>query len=502
MSSRARNVAILLIVAFGALLRSVDLMRPWVGMHNGWGGAMYGNIARNFVKYGYWATEFGPVANTGYVSPEYFEYYYHYPSMLVWSVSASFQVFGVHEWSARLVPLAFSLALMGLVFGLARRLFSEEAALIALLFSAILPVEAYYGAHVDVYGSIVVFFTTLALYGYARWLETSRSRDFALCLIGVVFGCMTAWFTFFLVPLIIGHYLFVHRPHDHPRNRQIWLIAACAIAVFLLFVLHRRMLMAGGRSEIEGTLLEKLLIRMSLDTPSGSVSLGGLAVKHARDLVRLYSIPSLLLGVAWTVFFVTDAVKRRLQTADWLVLILLGYGFLHNAAFPSFLLGHEFMAVCYVPGLAIAAAAALVRVGAHVEQNWGRRARYGVVAAALLVTAAASLSSVRDLYASDSNHAVNLKRWGDAIRATSADTDLVLACSPDDRIFQYYIDREIVFSIDTPEKFRNATLRRPARLFACPARWAEAKPDVLGFLDELYSRRVVGGDLVLFDLRK
>ena len=168
MTNRLRNGAIALIVAVGVLLRAHELNKAWVGMHNAWGGAMYGGIARNSVRYGYWATGFGPVTNSGRVSPERFEYYYHYPPLLNWMLAASFSVFGVHEWSARVVPLVFSIALMILIFIFARRFFSTTVAFIAMLFSAVVPVEAYYGAHVDVYNSVAVFFTALAVYAYAR----------------------------------------------------------------------------------------------------------------------------------------------------------------------------------------------------------------------------------------------------------------------------------------------------------------------------------------------
>lgn len=104
MADRSRCVLIAVIFIVGALLRSHDFLSPWVGEHNAWGGAMYGNIARNFVKYGYRGTQFGPVVNSGYVPASEFKFYYHYPPLLVWLVSVSYLIFGVHEWSATYVP--------------------------------------------------------------------------------------------------------------------------------------------------------------------------------------------------------------------------------------------------------------------------------------------------------------------------------------------------------------------------------------------------------------
>ena len=502
MRNRLRNGAIILIVAAGALLRSRDLLRPWVGVHNGWAGAVYGNIARNFVKYGYWATELGPVSSSGRVAQEQFEYYYHYPPLLVWLVSASFQVFGVHEWSARLVPWVFSVALMALIYFFARRFYTERVALLALIFSAIVPIEAYYGAHVDVYGTIVVFFTTLALYGYARWLESSRTRDLALCLAGVVLGCMTAWYTFFLVPLIIVHHRWVNAHRDKSRDRQVWLTAGSALVVFGLFLLHRRLLMGSGRTEVYGTLLQKLLLRVSIQTPSGAKpGFIGLLTSQARDFAHLYSVPLVLLTGAWMGFFVKDALAKRLQAHDWFLLMLLGYGFLHNAAFPSFLLGHDFMIVCYMPGIAIAAAVACARLAVPIERRWGATASAVAVAALLIVSTVAALRATTRLYSEDSDYPASLKRWGEIIRLNSHETDLVFACSPEDRILEWYADRDMRFSISTPREFSDSTARRPAALFVCPERLAEKQRVFLDYLAGAYPRHDKDG-LVLFVLRK
>jgi hypothetical protein len=323
----------------------------------------------------------------------------------------------------------------------------------------------------------------------------------ALCIAGIVLGCMTAWFTFFLVPLIIAHYWLVYAHRDKARDRHVWLIAGSAVAVFALFLLHRRLLMAGGRSEVEGTLIEKLLLRISIKTPDGATpGLAGLLTSQARDFVRLYSAPLLLLAAAWVGFVVKDALEKRLQTRDWLVLILLGYGFLHNAVFPSFLLGHDFMIVCYGPGIAIAAAVACVRLAVPIERRWGTTVRAAALAALLLVSTTAALYGTRRLYREDSDYAVSLKRWGEIIRQNSRDTDVVLACSSDDQIFEYYAERRMMFSIDTPQKFSDSTARTPGALFVCPRQQAQQQRVILDYLAGAYPARNEDG-LVLFPLR-
>lgn len=502
MSNSRWNAAIVAILAGGAFLRAHDLNNGWVGKHNAWGGAMYGGIARNTVRYGWWATGFGPVTNSGRVSPEHFEYYYHYPPLLNWMVSSAFSVFGVHEWSARIVPILFSVALMVLIFVLAQRLFSNGVAMIALLFSSVIPVEAFYGAHVDVYNSLPVFFTALAVCGYSRWLESSRGRDLALCVAGVVLGCMSAWFTFFLVPLVVVHYFFLRDNGNAAVDRRIWLIPLGAVAVFALFLLHRHFLLMGGKTELMGSLLDKLRLRTSIETPAGqNTDIAGLALKHERDLRRLYSDPLLLLAASWVVFLAADAVRRRLQLRDWIVMMLFGYGFLHNLIFPSLLLGHDYMVVCYVPAIAISSAVVVDRLGARVRRTWGEAPYGAALATMLLVTLSAETSATRRLYSDESQYGNTLRRWGTAIQSQSRDTDLVFTCSGEDHILDYYADRQMKFSIETPQQLQAASKQRAGRLLACPETETAKHPELTQYLDAAYQRRNVAG-MTLYDLSR
>ena len=459
----------------GVLLRSIDLFTPWIGVHNAWAGARYGNIARNYLRYGYAATELGPVTNFGLVQPAQFEFYYHYPPLLVLLVSFSYRVFGVHEWSARLVPWLCSVGLMALVYAFTRRYYSARVALWALLFTAVMPIEAYYGTHVDVYGTVVVFFTTLALYSYACWIDADEGggKYLALCLAAIVLGCLTSWFTFFLVPLLIAHYRWISARRDATRDRQIWLTAASAVAVFAVFMVHRRVLMGSGRHETEGTLLEKLLLRVTIQTPSGErPGLLGLVRGQARDFARLYSVPVLLLAGGWIGLTVARVRAGRLQRSDWFVLMLLGYGLLHNAVFPSFLLGHDFMVVCFMPFIAIAAALALDRLLTALRLRDGGTMQRVVAAAALMMVVGPALLATRRLRWEDSTYPASLKRWGQLIQTMTGPADVVLACSREDDIFSYYADRHMKFGVTTPARVRDSTAQKPATLLVCPVRHA------------------------------
>lgn len=454
---------------------------------------MYGNIARNFVKYGYWGTRLGPVVNSGDVSAGEFEFYYHYPPLLVWLVSLSYRVFGVYEWSARLVPLLFSLASMGLVFIFARYTISENVALLALLFSTVMPVESYYGAHVDVYGSIAVFFSLLALYGYSRWLGSHLLRDLALCNLGVVLGCMTSWYTYFLVPLIVAHYYFFYAAGGEPRDHRLLSVAGSAVVVFVLFLLHRHLLLVSSESEVHGTLIEKLLARMSY----GNMLTAAGVLQHVRDLVHMYSPPLLILTAIWFLFFIFGSLKDSLKDQDWFVFILLSYGFLHNLAFPGLLPGHDYIVVCYAPGIAIAASIVFVKGGQYIESTKGLKARNAAVAITLAIILTTGLYMTRQLYSYNTTGVYALKRWGEVILNNSDDVDVILLPTRKDHVFQYYVSREMEFEVDTPQKIiARAEEKDNGYLFVCPVKRADKFKNVLDYLDGKYPKRNEDGLII------
>jgi 4-amino-4-deoxy-L-arabinose transferase-like glycosyltransferase len=506
-TGRAHRVLIVSILLGGAYLRSPNLLEPWLGQHNAWGGAVYGNIARNFLRYGYWQTHFAPVANSGLVPVGEFEYYYHYPPLLVWLISLSYQVFGVHEWSARLVPLSFSVLLMGLVYMFSRQAFSDNVAILSLLFCAVLPIESYYGAHVDIYGSASVFFSLLAVYGYFRWLKTPRRLHLAVSLLGVALGGMTAWYTYFVVPLILVHYYGLRSEPGRSRSPALLILPVAAVGMFLLFLLHRDIALAGAKAEVMGTLLEKLRARTSFPRVMAAtgepLSTLGLARKVTRDLVRMYYPPLLILTALWVGMFTRDWLRGRLQDRDWCVLILLGYGALHALAFPSLIPGHDFLSVCFAPGVCVAAAVAFARMTDAIGRGMGRTARNMAVLALLAAIVGTSLYGTHRLRSGDDvGWARDLERWGGIVQGLSDPRTVVLVPGDQDRVFQYYVDRVMVFRVDGPEKVRNAQAkherggRRPELIFVCFSRSAAKYADVLGYLDATYPRREEGGLLI------
>jgi 4-amino-4-deoxy-L-arabinose transferase len=88
------------------------------------------------------------------------------PPVTYWALAASFGLFGVNEWAARL-PGALAFVGTGLlVFGLGRRLCPESPALPALVHS--LGLAAVIGANIVSTDNLLVFFETAAMYAFVE----------------------------------------------------------------------------------------------------------------------------------------------------------------------------------------------------------------------------------------------------------------------------------------------------------------------------------------------
>ena len=478
------------VVAGGAALRSRDLFEPWSGLHKAWGGAMYGNIARNLVRYDPRATGFAPLTNVGPLAArEEFEYYYHYPPLLVSMVAASYRVFGVHEGSARLVPLAFSLLVMALVFAFARRFWDVRVAVAALVLVSFLPVEVYYADHVDVYGPPVVFFSGLAVFAYARWYQDRRRGDLVLTVAALALGCLTAWYAYFVVPLLIGHALLVAPRNRRPPLTVPALFVACAVLVFAGFLLHRRLLIGAGGSEVAGSLLEKFFLRsawtdLAIPTPEGliPVSLAGFVKHLGRDFVRLHGPMVLALVATWLVLVTRSALRRSLEDRDWFLLILLGFGALHNLAFPKLMPGHDFMSRCFAPGFAVAAAVALVTIARHVEQRFGAWSSRALVATTLAVATVSGAVLARQV-PQGGVYGDGLQLWGTYVRESTTPETVVLVPGSLDRVLLYYVDRRMQGHVRTPDALRQPAVNGQPRVFALTDREVERYPDLVAALD-------------------
>ncbi|MDE3018098.1 MAG: glycosyltransferase family 39 protein [Nitrospirota bacterium] len=141
------------------------------------------------------------------------------PAFLYWLISGTYRLVGVSEFAARLPSAVFGLALILLQYGfLSRTRGATQGFLGALML--LLNVEIVAISRLVLTDSVLIFFTTLALFGF--WLGfhgTGKARHYLwLLYIGMALGTLTKGPIGFAVPLlaIVPYLTLTH------RWRQFW----------------------------------------------------------------------------------------------------------------------------------------------------------------------------------------------------------------------------------------------------------------------------------------
>ena len=178
------------------ILIGQNLDKPFWGEHD-WNGVRYGNIARNYLRYGYWETKFGQIENSGEVKNKEFEYYTHYPPLLPILISFSYKLFGVSEWSTRLVPLLATSGSIVLIFLIGVQIWNMRVGILAGLLALATPMVLYFGKN-PVHESGTLFFILLAFFGYLATLKRKKYGKI-IFILGLILAEMTAWAGYFLI---------------------------------------------------------------------------------------------------------------------------------------------------------------------------------------------------------------------------------------------------------------------------------------------------------------
>ena len=236
------------------------------------------------------------------------------------------------------------------------------------------------------------------------------------------------------------------------------ILPLCGVLAFGLFVLHRELLLgsiAGNPdAELYGTLLEKLAARGAWASWFGEV--GDVAAgwhQHRLDAWQLFTpLPIALFGV-WLLDLARRGFAGSVSARDGIPGVLLGYGLLHNLAFPGTLHGHDFLVRCYSAGLALSGGAVLAGAFGWLRAKGGAVLALGCAAAALALWLSLALPRVAELRVRENDPAEEVERAGFIRIATDENTRVLLAMETN-RVLQYYIDRPVEFDVGSPERLK------------------------------------------------
>lgn len=455
-----------LLVLVSALARTDGIERPWsYGDHDGWGGAFYSNIARNYVRYGYLATRLAPVTSTGNTPREEWQYYLTHPPFIGLAVSSSFHLFGEHEWSARIVPLVFSLANILLVFRLAAGLWSREIALLAAALLSFIPMEVVYATHVDPQGPPVTFAALLLLLAY-------RERRPLLAAGAFVLGAGFDWPIHYMAGLIALHALVIERE----KRRWALFLPAGSLVMVLGFLLYaHRVAPEPEQHYIQSSATESFLFWTGLNVTRGHIPGHRMTTPDPGEWLRkewsyfreLYGLPLLVLAVLGVA---TSGARRK---KNYLLLVLV-WGGAHVAVFPMGAFVHDYWMTYLSPGLALAAASALAFLAERLVPGHLPRIRSAVLAGGMIALGAPSL--VRGIHRIETSRS-DPARFGMKLHELAAPDEGILSLSPFDTRDAYYADRRFRDGVNSVARFQKS-LRESTRYryFVVPEYIDEARP--------------------------
>lgn len=186
---QVRNLSPVLLLAFASLLFLLGL--GGLGLTDRDEGSN-AEAAREMVETGDWVT---PTLN--------YEPRFAKPVFIYWLIGGAYKLFGVSEFTARLPSALFGIALIALQYLFLARTGGPLLALLGGLM-LLLNIEVLAVGRMVLTDSVLVFFTTLALYGFWLGLHgVGRERHGSwLFYVGMALGTLTKGPIGFLVPLL------------------------------------------------------------------------------------------------------------------------------------------------------------------------------------------------------------------------------------------------------------------------------------------------------------
>jgi 4-amino-4-deoxy-L-arabinose transferase-like glycosyltransferase len=167
--------------------------------------------------------------------------YFEKPALQYWTTAVAYELFGEHAWTVRLWPALTGFLGLLLTWSLARRIYDERAALLAVMVQAgaLLYIAMSRIATLDMSLGFTLQLAMTALALLVRLSTASSWRLPALLGIGVTLAVLTKGLVGILIPgATAGLFMLIHRDWHLPlRARPWWTLGILAIAGSPWFVL-------------------------------------------------------------------------------------------------------------------------------------------------------------------------------------------------------------------------------------------------------------------------
>lgn len=338
-----------LILIFATIILSTNLNKPFVGHHD-WNSAWYSHIARNFVKYGFLQTKFGSVMNLENTAPENFQFSTHYPPVLPIALALSFKIFGIHEWSARLVPILFSLGTIAVIYVLGLKFFNKKTAILASIFSTLMPIVIYFGK-MPVQEILTIAPVLASIIFYFDFFQKPNRRNLIKVIASLVASHLINWPGYYVTPLFFLHLiLFSH------HKKKLLFASIFPMVSLCMFTLHTLHLLILTNDPLGGGMIKILLFRLNLSEKPLDYSNLGYLNSQFHLVLTYFTKPIVFFSVITIVWILLNFKKWTSSTQIQLLIILGIFGITHNLVFRNMGFIHDYMIIYMWPFFALSGA--------------------------------------------------------------------------------------------------------------------------------------------------
>lgn len=424
-------------------------------------GAFYGQLARNYFRYGIVKTFAVPIQNIGTGSSE-IVFYANHPPLLPLLIAGTYKVCSwdptdandvPREWQTRLSTTLFTIACAGAIFVILRNRAGMRAATISGVLFSIVPMTLYFGSQPDVINTQLCFFGLLTTAAYLRFHERQSPATFAILCLAFAPMASTDWPAFHLAAVLGLHFVITR-----PVKRWPWIIAFGFVCAAYFFILYVQVVAVTHDWAWMSRLVKRRALGGESDTRE-TITLSGW-FDHAvfGHALRNHTAYMLVPMLAWVALVALRPLRR--QAATPFVGLMLGWAFLHVLVGRQGVYVHEWWWWPLTPAAAMAAGVAVEYAMSWLEAH--RAPCVGTNAAvsvALLLVALANVRYASSLLAHPytvSNTSLNysLTELGDAVRASAGRNQSVMLAESDETLgLWYYADRPIMRNVWGTDSF-------------------------------------------------
>jgi 4-amino-4-deoxy-L-arabinose transferase-like glycosyltransferase len=320
-----------------------------------------------------------------------------YPPLFSCFTMVSFDLFGASLFSARLISAVFSVLTLWVVFELAHSMYGGKVALLSATFLAVMP-GFFWLSRLALLEVMLVFFFSLSLFFFFRWLTTSKNWLLGLSGLALGLGFLTKYQVIVAVLVMAVSMVVLGRGQFKRLFLRFTLLIAAALAVIVpwLIIVY---------NVLSSYVFSQWIYALQMGNPDRSLY----SVRFPAPIfyfiemtwpysdVHPISILLYIVGLAGLGFFVWRRKKEDKFIFIWFISVLLFFTLISNRQWRYVL--------TLFPALAISASVFVLYIYDKLHNTWmhslniNRKKATKVVAVILIVFVSMSTAySINDAY--------------------------------------------------------------------------------------------------------